>query len=49
MQVDVFSANHICPSKVRAKSGVENVIFHNTLLISPASDIRLSKLNTPYY
>lgn len=27
MQVGVFSANHICPSKVRGKSGVENVIF----------------------
>lgn len=46
MQVDVFSTNHICPSKVRGKSGVGNDIFYNTLLISPACDIRLLKLST---
>lgn len=40
MQVDVFYANHICPSKVRGKSGGENAIFHNTLLITTAADFR---------
>ena len=40
----MLSASQICPCKVRGKNGVENVIFHHTLLISQISYIRILKL-----
>lgn len=42
MQVDVFSADHVCPSEVREWS--RECYFHHTPLVSPAADAR--QLNT---